>query len=229
VSGCDTYGHLIGGYVLGALEPEEADELRAHMETCRDCAREHAELAGIPALLDGVEPADVPPPAPPPRLEEAVLDRVARERHAAAPPRPRRRRRLWPRVAVAGAATALAAAAIAIAVVGGGDDQPDYYARGTLKSHGAASGYFGVTEVPGGTRVALRAEGMKRSPGGYELWCVRKDGKWVSGGTFSVGRDGRADAELTAAVEPGDYHKVVITRDGEGAGGYPVLSGPLRY
>ncbi len=80
MTGCDAYGDLLGGYVLGALDAEEVEAVRRHLETCPACAREHAALADLPALLDRVEPADVPPPAPPPALEEAVLDNWARER-----------------------------------------------------------------------------------------------------------------------------------------------------
>ena len=46
----------------------------------------------------------------------------------------------------------------------------------------------------------------------YELWCVRKDGRWVNGGSFQARADGTAAAVLTAAVRPGDYHVVVVTR-----------------
>ncbi|MGH2805068.1 MAG: anti-sigma factor domain-containing protein, partial [Thermoleophilaceae bacterium] len=79
--------------------------------------------------------------------------------------------------------------------------------------------------VPAGTRVRLEASGL---PGGrsavYALWCVREDGRWVSGGTFRAGADGRVEAELTAAVRPGDYHQMVVTR--RPRHGDPVERGP---
>jgi hypothetical protein len=85
--------------------------------------------------------------------------------------------------------------------------------------------------VPAGTRVRLWARGLRRPRGAvYELWCVRADGRWVSGGTFRAGRDGRARAHLTAAVDPGEYHTMVVTRrSGEDQRGRPVLRGSLRY
>src|SRR5689334_25080012 len=42
----------IGAYVLGALDMENARRVAAHLKECPDCAAAHAELAGLPALLD---------------------------------------------------------------------------------------------------------------------------------------------------------------------------------
>jgi anti-sigma-K factor RskA len=86
-SACESCRELIGGYVLDALEPDEREHVRRHIESCDACAREHAELATLPALLDVVDSADTAPLHPPAQLEEAVLDRFARETrqsHAAA-------------------------------------------------------------------------------------------------------------------------------------------------
>jgi hypothetical protein len=70
---------LIGGYVLDALEPDEATAVRGHLADCPDCAAEHARLAGVPALLSLVGTDSTAAESPPPALEEAVLDRFARE------------------------------------------------------------------------------------------------------------------------------------------------------
>jgi anti-sigma factor RsiW len=79
VSGCRSHGELVGGYVLGALEPAETEAMGTHLATCAACAVEVEALRGLPRLLDRIEPADVPPPALSPEVEEAVLDRYARE------------------------------------------------------------------------------------------------------------------------------------------------------
>ena len=108
------------------------------------------------------------------------------------------------------------------------------YARVSLdpRAGGSASATAWLGEVPAGTRIRLESSGL---PAGseYEVWCIRSDGRWVSGGTFWADRDGRADAELTAAVRPGDYHRMVVTRRPagaeEGARGPAVLGGALRY
>jgi anti-sigma factor RsiW len=76
---CSEIRTLLGGYVLHALEPDEDDAVRLHITSCAACAEEHAELIGIPAILDAAGPEAAAPEQPPATLEEAVLDRFARE------------------------------------------------------------------------------------------------------------------------------------------------------
>jgi glutaredoxin len=232
VSGCPTHGALLGGYVLGALEPAEMEAMRLHLESCPQCAREERKLAGLPALLDTIEPGDVPPPQLSPELEEVVLDRFAREHRE--PKRPSMPR--WRRVPVLAAASGIAAALLVglVVLLIGGESADDAYAWSSLKGRGEAvdsRGYARLTSVDAGTRVSLQA---RRLPGGrgdqFELWCVRADGRWVSGGTFKSRTDGRAAAELTAAVTPGDYHVIVVTTmDAGPKPGTPVMRGQLSY
>jgi hypothetical protein len=110
------------------------------------------------------------------------------------------------------------------------DGSQQAYARAELWSmpSGGATGTAEVSAVEAGTAVELRADRLPR--GTYELWCVRKDGRWVSGGTFRSRADGTASADLTAAVGPGDYHVVVVTRrSAGGARGAEVMRGRLAY
>jgi hypothetical protein len=78
-AGCAECRSLLGGYVLHALEPDEVDAVRAHLATCEACAAEHGELVGLPALLDVAGSTESLQEQPPAALEEAVLDRFARE------------------------------------------------------------------------------------------------------------------------------------------------------
>jgi anti-sigma-K factor RskA len=228
VTACPTHGALLGGYVLGSLEPAEMEEMRVHVAGCPHCGPEARTLAPLPGLLDRIEPADVPPPSLSPTIEEAVLDRFVRERQRE---RPARRRRWLPprRFAALGAACA-ATAVLALALL---SDEESSHAYASAKlAPVVASVHAGATawaeDVPAGTRVRLRARGLPAKDM-YELWCVRGDGHWVSGGTFRVAGDGRADAVLTAAVRPGDYHVMVVTRHEGGEHGPALLRGELRY
>jgi hypothetical protein len=231
MSRCASHGELVGGYVLNALEPSEMEGMRRHVAGCRTCGPEVRRLGVLPSLLDAVEPAEVPPPTASPELEEAILDRFVRER-----PRARAPRR-WPRVAAV--ATVIGVAAIALATVllttGDGEDSGSY-ATARLAAVGAGSDALAtasVHAVPAGTKVTLSARGLDARGGAYEVWCVRVNGDWVNGGSFRASVDGRAQAELTAAVKPGDYHVIVVTRadrSSDGAGrGTALLRGELRY
>jgi hypothetical protein len=156
-----------------------------------------------------------------------VLDRFVRER---ARPRPSHRR--WPRIAIPAVAVAAAVAAVLIVALPGGADRA--YAHADLWSLPAGDGAAGsaeVAEVEAGTRVELRANHLPGPKGtAYELWCVRTDGRWINGGSFRVRGDGTAAAELTAAVAPGDYHVMVVTRRSSGdERGAEVMRGKLEY
>jgi Anti-sigma-K factor rskA, C-terminal/Putative zinc-finger len=233
VNACPTHGALLGGYVLGSLEPAEMDEMRLHVADCPYCGPESRALGVLPALLDTIEPADVPPPALSPSVEEEVLDRFARERRR---DKPRRRGLPWlraPRLAALGAAC-VAAVVIAF-VVTDNEDSSHAYASAKLAPVGTvrtASAVAWADDIPAGTRVRLRARGLPATGRAmYELWCIRADGHWVSGGTFRAAGDGRADAVLTAAVRPGDYHVMVVTRHTgkESQHGPALLRGDLHY
>jgi len=100
----------LGVYVLGAIDPAERALVDAHLSTCRDCRDELAGLAGLPALLARVNPAEVsriraddtirtsPDERPSTELLGTVLDLAAA----------RRRRNRWRFAAAAAAVVAIA-------------------------------------------------------------------------------------------------------------------------
>jgi hypothetical protein len=226
VSGCRTHAEQVGPYVLAALEPEEMEEMRAHLAECPRCAAEIRSLAELPALLDLVQ-ADAEPAMLSPGLEDEVLDRFVRERARSAP-----RRWRWPRLAIPAVAVAALVAALLVVVLPGDTDTA--YAHVDLWSMPAGGGAEGTADaaaVPAGTRVNLKADHLPvRSGRTYEMWCVREDGRWISGGRFYARADGTAAAELTAPVRPGEYHVVVITRRSDrGMRGAEVMRGKLNY
>jgi anti-sigma factor RsiW len=206
--GCRQLRPLLGAYVLGALAPEEAVAVRAHVAACPACAAEHASLAPLPGLLTlaaGAEAAMVEPP--PAALEERLLDAVA----AQAPRRRRRPRRL--RLALAGAVAALAVAAGTVALVADGGEPVRYDVR--LQASSAvprASAWAELEQVQGGTAMHLWVSGMPRDADAvYEVRC--DSGSWsASAGTFRVGPDGKASVVLTTAARRGQYDAIRIVR-----------------
>ena len=82
--------------------------------------------------------------------------------------------------------------------------------------------------------MSLRASGLPAVRGHvYEVWCIRDDGRWISGGTFRADARGRARVTLTSAARPGDYKRMLVTRrparGGEGLRGPRVLAGRVEY
>jgi Anti-sigma-K factor rskA, C-terminal/Putative zinc-finger len=226
VSGCRTHADLVGPYVLEALEADEMEAMRRHLAGCPRCAAEARSLAEIPTLLDRAG-ADDEIAALSPGMEEEVLDRFVRERAASSP-----RRRRWPHIAIPAIAVAALVAGILVAALP--DDSNTASATAdlwSLPAGGGAGGTADVTGVATGTRVKLSAHDLPVSGGmTYELWCVRTDGRWIKGGSFRAHADGTAATELTAAVRPGEYHVVVITRrSSDKFRGAEVMRGKLTY
>jgi hypothetical protein len=133
----------LGAYVLGALEPDEADALRRHMADCPVCQAEYRELQQAAGLLAAVpaeafEARGAAGAAPEAGLDPGMWERLRERaglahgpaaglvaaprpaRDAAAPaPHPRRRRRSglrWP--SRPGASAALSGALVAAAAAG---------------------------------------------------------------------------------------------------------------
>jgi Anti-sigma-K factor rskA/Putative zinc-finger len=236
VTACDRCHEHLGGYVLDALEPDEAAIVTRHLDSCPDCRSEHARLADIPALLDLVGSADTPPETPPRTLEESVLDRFARERRGVFTAR-RPIRRRW--VAAAAAVAVAAALAATLVVTGlfssdGGDAAFGHVKLRGGAGAGDAKGYATLQALRAGTGVHMRVRGLPPRRGAlYEVWCVQDDGRWVSGGTFRADRRGRARVSLTSAARPGDYEVMLVTRRSErkreGERGVNVLRGRVEY
>lgn len=58
---CDDVRELAASFVLGALEEDEADAVRAHLASCADAHVEMAELGSVVAVLAEIVPAVEPP------------------------------------------------------------------------------------------------------------------------------------------------------------------------
>ena len=101
---------MLGPYVLGALEPDEAREVEAHLRDCADCREELALLEEMKVLLGEVPPEAFLDGAP--DDGDLVLQRTLRAARAADRPADRAKRRWLLPVA--------AAALVAATALGGG-------------------------------------------------------------------------------------------------------------
>ncbi|MFK0018978.1 anti-sigma factor family protein [Streptomyces sp. NPDC090798] len=131
----DDFRLVLGGYVLGTLPPAEMEQARAHLAECAECRAEHAQLAGLPALLATVTAAEAEGrtvPAAGEDLADRLVARAAERAQRSSPVRPTvpavaqagvlerllqqaaaRRRRTW-RLQLAGAAASLTFIAAAV-------------------------------------------------------------------------------------------------------------------
>ena len=210
MTGCDHVRRELGGYVLGALEPEEEAAVREHLATCSECAAEHASVAGLPGLLALAAPmAEAGPPAP--ALEERVLDAIAGERPHRAPRR--RHRLLRPRVLVpAVAAVAAVVVAVVLALGGGGERAPGFEVALQPVAGGTAGGRALLASADAGIKMRLWVRGLPRDPGiVYEVLCDAP-GWTASAGTFRADSRGRAYVVLNTAARRGEYDAIRVVR-----------------
>jgi hypothetical protein len=238
---CAELRPLLGGYVLEALEPEEAEAVRAHLPGCRACAAELASLAELPHLLDLAAPVAHPDEPLSPAFEEALLDRVARESDDARPhPAPRKRRRLprlgmaWtrPRVAVVSAVLAATVAVGVMSALDSGDSgqraSRNYLVAlkpGPAAPHAKAR--IALWRVDGGTGVKLWVKGLQPGSGKvYEVLCESKHWR-ASAGTFRSDADGKVIVRLTTAARVGEYDRVRVVTKGRDGTTTDVLTGRL--
>jgi anti-sigma-K factor RskA len=216
----------LAGYVLGALDPEEAEAFERHLAGCAGCRAEVAELRDLPELLDQA----APPVQVPPGLRERTFAAV--ERAAAGG----RRRPLLRLAAVA--------AALVVALVGGvvvsqlGD-------RGQVVELAAAPGHAGrataeLRQAGDGVQVDMEVSGLAPNQGGsvYECWFVGPGDtverpNRVSAGTFRVGADGRATLRLHSAADLRRFPVMGVTLENDGGdprrtGDKILVSQPIR-
>lgn len=203
----------LGAYVLGALSPEEARALEAHLVTCAACRTELASIESLPALLDAVpgaraeeiahdaarspEPGLVPTAAP-----RELLARVARRRRA--------RTAGWAG-ALAAAAAGFFAAGIALGPSLGAGQGPAAQSTPstsapastpaqtlTLTSADGAHVDLSLVHKAWGTELDLTCRGMP-SDGVFTVWVVGADGAAQQAASWSSGGYG-AKAVLTGAT-----------------------------
>jgi Anti-sigma-K factor rskA/Putative zinc-finger len=196
----------LAGYILGALEPDEAAAFEEHLHRCPVCRAEHGEIGMLPA-------APAAAFAVPSGLRGRTLAGLG------APAR-RRRGRPW-RVLVPAVGAAVAAAAIAVVIAGRGNAVERYALRGGSAQVSATVQTTGV-----GREVTITIGRLHdpRPDGLYELWFVAPDGRRVSGGTFHPDDAGRGTVRLVGAADPKVYTRISVSL--EPADGNPRRQGP---
>lgn len=238
---CDEVRDLAAGYVLDALEPDEADAVRSHL---RSCARPHPEFAA----LGGVVPylaADVDPIEPATSLRARILDAVQPEVSASAPtPGPRVTGRRWSGLLERWSRPLLAATAIAVLVLGASTAYlgqrlldtrayADTLVRASALAAAPGSRAIRIGPAPGGGAgevqgVAVLAadgrgivvtEGLASTHGAevYEVWYVAGTNAPIPAGSFHVDSEGRGWLERLPGAPAGPLTIAVTREPGPGA------------
>jgi hypothetical protein len=146
----------VAAYVLDALEPAEAEELRLHLVGCAECQPEYDELCGLPNVLHRLTPSDVDeivaPVELPAELWEDLLARAAA-----------RRGRLTRRRAMSVAAAVAAVAAGFVTGVVLPHDHPPATVSTTVAAtdpHSWVHASITLTSRTWGTQIRLRLSGV---------------------------------------------------------------------
>jgi Putative zinc-finger len=210
----------VGAYLLGGLEPAEADEVSFHLSECESCRSEYAELADLVPLMALVtEQEAVHGPV---RPEPAVLGRVlassrqqsaeaTRTERRAAHGRPRRTR-----LVLAAACVVLAAGGSAIGV-----RMSTHAATTTAWSttvmvinryhtNDDITAVADVTPAAWGSRISLKMEGV---PKGYKCSMVvwSADGHSEQAGTWNAPSGGSFTIPATSSLSPDKVSAIDVT------------------
>jgi anti-sigma-K factor RskA len=237
----DELKSLIAPYVLGAVSPEELEEVRAHIISCEECMAEADDYAGVVASLESsVQPARVPE-----GLVDGVMSRVESERSGVAvatpaEPGPAPVTRLRPArpayVFVAAAAVLLIVGVLARALVAttndlndSQDELADQRARvqrlvetqGGMRL-GSPSGDTVGAMLPTDEGGIFMVHGLDDAPSDstYQVWLI-EDGQPLSAGTFDP-ESGIGGLQTDHSLENVDEVAVTL----EPTGGSPMPTGP---
>jgi anti-sigma-K factor RskA len=215
MAGTHDCGDDAAAYVLGALEPEEADSFRARLDTCDGCRH---ELATLQQAADALPMAAVQYQVP-----RGLRRRVLAEVHADARAAERQRRRrsrpsltLLPRPALAGAALA----AIALAVFGG-VELASSGSTGPARVIQASVGHAQLRLAGSSAELIVHRLPQPRPGRIYEVWLKRPGAAPApTRALFGVTTKGDADVAVPGKLHGGD--EVMVTQEPAGGSRAPT-------
>jgi putative zinc finger protein len=203
----------VGAYLLGGLEPTEADEVSVHLSECESCRAEYAELSDLVPLMALVTEQEAV--LGPVRPEPAVLGRViaSSRRQTAGDGGRAERRGAGSRVRPRRTRFALAAACVVLAAVGSavGMRLSTHPTPSTAWSSSAMvevnpygsdiTAMADVTPSGSGSKINFTMEGV---PKNYTCWMVVKgsDGHTEQTGSWNAPNGGLVVFAGTSSYTP---------------------------
>jgi hypothetical protein len=216
---CREMRHLLGVYVVGAIDPAERALVEDHLAECQSCRDELAGMAGLPAMLSRVPAADVErlsllslPEAmqSPDELLNSLIGKVSAKRKS----------RMWRNVAAVAAAAVIAAggAATVSQLTRPAVAQQDWAHAASQAGHIAA--VVNYSPVSWGTAMRVQVSGLK--PGTVcQFWVVGKNGTsqyagaWTVAGNFGRGYGEKAWYPASSVVSADSVRGFQITSGGK--------------
>jgi anti-sigma-K factor RskA len=211
-------------YLLGALQPEEAERFREHLQGCASCRRELDELqATVHALPRTAKPA---------RASDALVGRImaqvrseAELLHAAGPQADRvpARTAWWGTrrlAAIAATATIAGAAVVGAVLISSGSSTGERVTQARV-AESAPGGHAELRQ--NGVRAELVVANIPQPALGkiYQVWIARAHGApQPTDALFSVSTDGSASVDV-----PGDLQHVqrlMVTAEPTGGSRHPT-------
>ncbi len=207
------------GWVLGILDPDDADQFRRHVWYCRDCQAAVAELGPAARLLQTAAPAAAPPAG----LQARTLAGVTQAAAAARRGERHSRWRGWNVRMLALAAAVVFAAAVSAGLLLSRPAPAEAYTVALHSQPGlpaaaqAASGRAVATQTGSGWSIQLTVAHLADLGRGrfYECWWVGPGNHpvLISAGTFTVGPSGTATVQMWTAANPDTFSAVRITTE----------------
>jgi anti-sigma-K factor RskA len=235
----------VAAWVLGAVEADEVDVLRAHIEACPTC-RETALRLGRTVRALPLEVEEITPTA---RLRERILAAaatspgsavasvlpVARTKERPRLPRPRALT-----VGHQGGMPAFAAAAVVVLalvvgfvagdVIGRGAPAPALVVRSTLAGHGGlASARATVIDLKSEGVALVDFSGLPQLESGrvYEIWLITASGRPDPAGVFVP--DSAGSKFVLVSKSLADYTQMAVTSEEGPAGTMAPTQQPQLY
>jgi anti-sigma-K factor RskA len=238
----------VAGWVLQALDHDDAMRFVAHLHRCEECRAAVAELRPVAQAMTQAAPALEPPADLGARTLVAVQQAAAAEPRQAKAAAQGTKWRRWSRgTSLVSAAWALAGAAAAVIVIvavfvlpghsGGLPAQALTIQLASLPGSGQTASGTAVArrDASGSWDITLTVHHLKNFGDAkwYQCWYVSRDGRVASAGTFLVPDRGGGTFSMTSAVDPHDFRRMEIrlqppNNNGAFQKGTVVLSGTVK-
>ncbi len=228
----DAYPELghpeVAGWVLGALDPDEAGRFEEHLRSCDQCQAAAAELQPTARMLKDAAyaegtAADAEPPAD---LEARILASVGQAAKTEPDVRAAWWRRRNLRILSVAAAVTIAVVISATFLVSRSPPALAFTIPLHSPSGGTASGQATIDHTADGWSVRLTVHGLRDlGPDRfYECWYAGRGNRpghpdLITAGSFTVGVGGSATMQMWSAADPRRFATMQITAGQAGDAG----------